>query len=63
MGEAPVVSPVCERLFPKQASGTTNASLNVTGRQVKVNSLRLWVREACEQKKRGVGSVQKRGRG
>lgn len=58
-----MVSPICERLFPKQASGTTNASLNVAGRQVKVNSLGLWVREACEQKKKGGWGQFKKGEG
>lgn len=58
-----MVSPICERLFPKQASGTTNASLNVAGRQVKINTLGLWVREACEQKKNKTGGSVKKGEG
>lgn len=58
-----MVSPICERLFPKQASGTTNASLNVAGRQVKINTLGLWVREACEQKKTKRGGQLKKGKG
>lgn len=56
MGEGTAVSFICqERLFTKQASGTTNASLKVSGNQVKKKIHWDFGREVCCQgkKKRG----------
>jgi len=52
MGEGTAVSLICqERLFTKQASGTTNASLNVAGSQVTKKIHWGSGREVCGQKK------------
>lgn len=56
MGEGTAVSLICqERLFTKQASGTTNASLKVPRSQVKKKTHWEFGRDVCCQKKKGGG--------